>query len=151
MPSPSSPSPSSSPSKSADASLQRKDEESTGKDAMGEGRQQLSKPNKSRSQQQQQHPNGSEKQSLQKYARGPKAPIHTAKDKKLRANLKKLESKYKEAATKARDAEILLPESRGYLEAEDMERTYKFTQKAIVKEVDVGTAQKVGLKRSLDW
>lgn len=38
---------------------------------------------------------------------------------------------------------MLLPEDRGYLEAEGMEKTYKFTQEQLKQEIDITTAQKV--------
>ena len=40
-------------------------------------------------------------------------------------------------------AEVLLTEQAGSLEAEGMDRTYKFTQKAIAENVDVQTSQKI--------
>ncbi|KAL7268342.1 putative U3 small nucleolar RNA-associated protein 7 [Rhizina undulata] len=76
------------------------------------------------------------------YGRGGNINTRSVKDKKLRGNLKKLELRYKDAATKAKDSEMLLQEEGGYLEAEGMEKTYKFAQKDIVKEVDVATASK---------
>lgn len=78
----------------------------------------------------------------QQYGRGGKIFVGGIKDKKLRGSLKNLEYKYKTAATNAKDAEMLLGEEKGYLEAEGMERTYKFSQKELVKAVDVATAQK---------
>lgn len=80
--------------------------------------------------------------ALQQYGRGNKIPVENIKDKKLRGNLKKLEYKFKAAATNAKDAEMLLEEEKGYLEADGMERTYKFSQKELVKAVDISTAQK---------
>lgn len=82
------------------------------------------------------------KAAVQQYGRGDKIIVKNIKDKKLRGNLKRLEYKFKAAATNAKDAEMLLGEERGYLEAEGMERTYKFSQKELVKAVDVSTAQK---------
>lgn len=81
--------------------------------------------------------------ALKEYGRGSQITVKSIKDKKLRGNLKKLEYRYKAAATNAKDAEMLLEEQQGYLEAEGMERTYKFTQKELVQAVDVSTAQKV--------
>lgn len=80
--------------------------------------------------------------AVQQYGRGDKIIVKGIKDKKLRGNLKRLEHKYRAAATNAKDAEMLLEEKKGYLEAEGMERTYKFSQKDLVKAVDVATAQK---------
>src|SRR2546423_15107037 len=60
------------------------------------------------------------------YGRGRKISTRGVKDKKLRSNLRTLESKYKDAAVKAHDAEILLENQSGFLEAEDeLEKTYK--------------------------
>lgn len=38
---------------------------------------------------------------------------------------------------------MLLPEDRGFLEVEGMEKTYKVTQDQLRKEVDITTAKKV--------
>jgi U3 small nucleolar RNA-associated protein 7 len=38
---------------------------------------------------------------------------------------------------------MLLPEERGFIEVEGMERTYKITQEQLKKDVDITTAQKV--------
>lgn len=67
------------------------------------------------------------------------------KDKKLRGNMRKLQKRFGEVAYNAAQSEMLLPEDRGYLEAEGMEKTYKITQKQLRKEVDITTAQKVYL------
>ena len=65
------------------------------------------------------------------------------KDKKLRRNLKQLESKYEAAALRAKDAEILLENTGGFLEPEtELERTYKVRQDEITQDVAVETAQK---------
>ncbi|KAH7015530.1 small nucleolar ribonucleoprotein complex subunit [Ilyonectria destructans] len=77
------------------------------------------------------------------YGRGKKINTKTIKDKKLRTNLKRLEGKYQDAALKAKDAEILLENTSGFLEAEqELERTYKVRQQDIVDDVAVDTAQK---------
>ena len=65
------------------------------------------------------------------------------KDKKLKAYVKRNESMMSRAALDAARAEILLPEQAGMLEAEGMEKTYKFSQQDIVKHVDVQSAKKV--------
>ena len=65
------------------------------------------------------------------------------KDKKLRGHLQKMQKRFGEAAYKSAQSDILLLEDRGYLEAEGMEKTYKFTQEQIRNEVDITTAQKV--------
>ncbi|KAI8662921.1 BING4CT domain-containing protein [Fusarium sp. Ph1] len=77
------------------------------------------------------------------YGRGKKINTRGIKDKKLRNNMKRLENKYQDAAIRAKDAEILLENTAGFLEAEDeLERTYKVRQDDITKEVAVETAQK---------
>ncbi|QEU59936.1 Utp7 [Kluyveromyces lactis] len=65
------------------------------------------------------------------------------KDKKLKAGLKRIDQKYKEAVFSTAATEYLLPEERGYLEAEDeMEKTFKFTQAEIKHHVDASMANK---------
>ncbi|KAG5747527.1 hypothetical protein H9Q70_009807 [Fusarium xylarioides] len=77
------------------------------------------------------------------YGRGKKVNIKAIKNKKLRSNMKRLEGKYQDAALKAKDAEILLENTSGFLEAEDeLERTYKVRQDDITSDIAVGTAQK---------
>lgn len=77
------------------------------------------------------------------YGRGKKINTRGIKDKKLRNNMKRLENKYQDATIRAKDAEILLENTSGFLEAEDeLERTYKVRQDDITKEVAVETAQK---------
>ncbi|ATY64004.1 small nucleolar ribonucleo complex subunit [Cordyceps militaris] len=77
------------------------------------------------------------------YGRGKQIDIKNVRDKKLRRNLKELESKYQAAAVKAKDAEILLENTSGFLEPEgEMERTYKVRQEDILPEVAMETATK---------
>ncbi|KAG5918270.1 hypothetical protein E4U42_006928 [Claviceps africana] len=77
------------------------------------------------------------------YGRGKAINTKQIKDKKLRRTLTQLESKYQDATLKAKDAEILLENTGGFLEAEgDLEKTYKVRQDAIVSEVGVATAKK---------
>lgn len=79
----------------------------------------------------------------QTYGRGRKIAPKTVKDKKLRSNLKSLESKYKDAVLKAHDAEILLEHESGFLEPEnELERTYKVRQDEVKESVAVETARK---------
>ncbi|EGS23527.1 uncharacterized protein CTHT_0002210 [Thermochaetoides thermophila DSM 1495] len=83
------------------------------------------------------------KQAQKKYGRGPRVDIKSVRDKKLRRTLTNLENKYKTAALKAKEAEILLENQTGFLEPEgELERTYKVRQDEIVKEVAVEVAQK---------
>ncbi|KAI0900502.1 BING4CT-domain-containing protein [Annulohypoxylon nitens] len=77
------------------------------------------------------------------YGRGKKVNVGGIKDKKLRSNLKSLENKYKEATVKAKDAEILLENTSGFLETEhELERTYKVRQDEIQGEVSIESAKK---------
>lgn len=83
------------------------------------------------------------KQAQKAYGRGRRIDIKTIKDKKLRRNLTNLENKYKTAALKAKEAEILLENTSGFLEPEtELERTYKVRQDDIQKEVAIEVAQK---------
>lgn len=77
------------------------------------------------------------------YGRGRKVSIKGVKDKKLRGNLRRLESKYKDATLKAKDAEILLENEAGFLEAEgELERTYKVRQDELKQDLAVETSKK---------
>lgn len=77
------------------------------------------------------------------YGRGKKIHTRSIKDKKLRSNLSALEDRYRDAALKAKDAEILLENTSGLLEAEgELERTYKVRQDEIRDSVGVETAKK---------
>ncbi|KAI9839529.1 MAG: hypothetical protein M1819_002155 [Sarea resinae] len=77
------------------------------------------------------------------YGRGRKIATKSIRDKKLRGNLKRLEDKYKDAAIKARDVEILLENESGFIEPEgELERTYKVQQDDIRDNVAVETAKK---------
>ncbi|KKZ65020.1 hypothetical protein EMCG_09075 [[Emmonsia] crescens] len=77
------------------------------------------------------------------YGRGKQINAKSVKDKKLRGNLKNLEAKFKDAALKAKDAEILLENERGYLEPEgELEKTYKVRQDDIKESVGIEAAKK---------
>ncbi|KAI1408152.1 BING4CT-domain-containing protein [Hypoxylon sp. FL1857] len=83
------------------------------------------------------------KEAQRDYGRGRKVNIQGVKDKKLRSNLKSLEDKYKEATVKAKDAEILLENTSGFLEPEhELERTYRVRQDEIQDGVSTETAKK---------
>jgi hypothetical protein len=89
-------------------------------------------------------------EAQREYGRGPKIPVKSIKDKKLRANLKHLENKYQDATLKAKDAEILLEQEGGFLEPEhELERTWRITQEDIKKDVALETAKK-GFELKLD-
>ena len=78
----------------------------------------------------------------QKYGRGRPIQKQSIKDKKLRGNLKALETRYKDATLKAKDAEILLENESGFLEPEgELEKTYKVRQDDLKQEVAVETAK----------
>jgi U3 small nucleolar RNA-associated protein 7 len=82
------------------------------------------------------------KEAEKAYGRGRKIPVKSVRDRKLRGNLKALENKYKDATMRAKDAEILLENTEGYLEPEtELERTYKTSQDEIKKSVPIATAQ----------
>ena len=82
------------------------------------------------------------KEAEKAYGRGRKIPLKNIKDRKLRGNMKALEGKYKDATLKAKDAEILLENTGGFLEPEtELERTYKVNQRDIKKDVAIQTAQ----------
>jgi U3 small nucleolar RNA-associated protein 7 len=84
------------------------------------------------------------------YGRGRPIPIGTIKDRKLRANIKRIESKYKDAVLSAKDAEILLENQEGFLQPEgELERTYKVRQDEIRRAVGVEQAKK-GVEFKLD-
>lgn len=84
------------------------------------------------------------------YGRGNAVNTKNIRDKKLRGNLKALEARYRDANLKAKDAEILLENTSGFLEPEgELERTYKVRQDDIRKDVGVETAKK-GFELKLD-
>ncbi|XDT41421.1 Trp-Asp (WD) repeats profile [Nakaseomyces glabratus] len=69
--------------------------------------------------------------------------VYKTKDKKLKANLRKQDKRYKEAVESASATEFLLPESSGFMEAEtEMEKTFRVKQDEIRDSVDVLTASK---------
>lgn len=77
------------------------------------------------------------------YGRGKEISLKRVKDKKHRANLRRVEQQYKDAALRARDAEILLENQSGLLEAEnELEKTYRVRQDDIKKDLPTQTARK---------
>lgn len=83
------------------------------------------------------------KEAQKAYGRGRAVDVKSVKDKKLRRNLTTLETKYKEATLKAKEAEILLENESGFLEPEhELERTYKVRQDDITNDVGIATAHK---------
>jgi len=84
-----------------------------------------------------------ELEATKAYGRGKKIELKRIRDRKLRRNMTALETKFKTATTRAKDAEILLEHSPGFLEAEtELERTWKVGQKHITHESTLETAQK---------
>ncbi|KAK4140880.1 WD40-repeat-containing domain protein [Dichotomopilus funicola] len=84
-----------------------------------------------------------QRQAQKAYGRGRQIDVKSVRDKKLRRNLTNLETKYKTAALKSKEAEILLENTSGFLEAEtELERTYRVRQDDIQKEVGIDVAQK---------
>lgn len=82
-------------------------------------------------------------EATQKYGRGKAVRLKTVKDKKLRGNLKAVEDRFQTAALRAKDAEILLENDAGFLEAEgELERTYKVRQDEIKENVGIEVAKK---------
>ncbi|RLN93885.1 hypothetical protein BBJ28_00012941, partial [Nothophytophthora sp. Chile5] len=69
--------------------------------------------------------------------------IKHIRDKKLKGSLQLAHEKQKLAAESAAKSEILLPDQAGFLEAEGLEKTYKFTQKQLAQNVDQNTARKI--------
>lgn len=61
---------------------------------------------------------------------------------RLNTKLHDLEEEHKFAVKSAKSTKALLPEERGYLEAEGMEKTYRFKQNDIKDAVDKSTARK---------
>ncbi|KAK5660798.1 hypothetical protein OQA88_12166 [Cercophora sp. LCS_1] len=83
------------------------------------------------------------KEAQKAYGRGRAIDVRSVKDKKLRRNLTNLETKYKAANLKAKEAEILLENEGGFLEPEtELERTWRVRQDEIEQGVGIATAQK---------
>ena len=89
-------------------------------------------------------------EASRQYGRGKGINTKSVRDKKLRGNLKALEERYQDASMKAKDAEILLENTSGFLQPEgELERTYKVRQDDIRSDVGVETAKK-GFELKLD-
>ncbi|KAJ4369247.1 putative U3 small nucleolar RNA-associated protein 7 [Neocucurbitaria cava] len=88
--------------------------------------------------------------ATKQYGRGERIRPKSVKDKKLRANIRSLEAKNKQAAVEAKNVEILLENNAGLLEPEhELERTHRVRQDDIRREVGVETAKK-GFELRLD-
>ncbi|KAI9717456.1 MAG: Small subunit (SSU) processome component [Chrysothrix sp. TS-e1954] len=83
-------------------------------------------------------------EAKKKFGRGAEIRTRTVKDRKLRANLKRLEDKIQDTTLKARDAQILQDnDDAGFLEPEnDLEKTYRVAQRDIIEEASTQTARK---------
>ncbi|KAJ1568184.1 Small subunit (SSU) processome component, partial [Cladochytrium tenue] len=79
----------------------------------------------------------------EKYFRGKKMDIRKIPNGEVKHKLAKAQEKIVDAAITAKQTELLLPETAGFLVAEDGERTYKFTQRALVQEVDLASKEKM--------
>jgi len=67
-----------------------------------------------------------------------------SKNRRAKRELKRTESKYKDAVISAAQAELLLPDQAGFIETEnDMERTFKVTQKQIKDDADINTSKNI--------
>lgn len=80
--------------------------------------------------------------SARKYSRGSGNTLDRVVDKKLRSKILREEDATKRATKLAARSELLLENEAGHLEAEGMERTYRFKQSDIAAAVDVGVARK---------
>ncbi|QLL32356.1 hypothetical protein HG536_0C05250 [Torulaspora globosa] len=92
-------------------------------------------------------PSGKRRENQEAFERAPRAGVNKSRrkirDKKLRAGLKRIDEQYNHAVSSAAATQYLLPESAGYLEAEDeMEKTFKVKQDEIKESVDASTANK---------
>lgn len=80
---------------------------------------------------------------VKKYLRGDAANLEGLKDKKLRGQLAVREKIYGHSAKAAAKAEKwLMPSGEGYLEAEGLEKTWRFKQESIINEVDMLSSRK---------
>ena len=78
-----------------------------------------------------------------KFQRGEVVPTKRIADHKVRGQVSKSEYLAQEAAVRAAKSEILQPHEAGFLEAEGMEKTFKFTQSVIKENVDKASARKI--------
>ena len=66
----------------------------------------------------------------------------SATARKRQRQLKKMDNEYEEALEEAQRAEILLTEEQVFIETDGMEKSWRFSQDEIVKNVDISTANK---------
>ncbi|KAG5879730.1 hypothetical protein JTB14_033332 [Gonioctena quinquepunctata] len=82
------------------------------------------------------------KELIEKYSKGEGVNLRSIRTTFHKKKWEKKEKKIQFAIEQAAKAEILLTEDTGYLEADDGETTTQFTQKQIVKNVDIAAASK---------
>jgi len=82
-------------------------------------------------------------EKIAKYQRGERNEAKEVKSNKLKRQIKQEEKKIMQATEKAARAEILLPSEVGYLEAEGINRTWRFTQDDLANNVDVRSQKKM--------
>ncbi|GIL70431.1 hypothetical protein Vretimale_3566 [Volvox reticuliferus] len=83
-------------------------------------------------------------ETAKRLKRGPAVNLKSITDKKLKGKLRRAEAVFNSSRKKAIQVnEWLLPATAGTLEAEGIERTWKFKQEDIVQAVDVTAARKV--------
>ncbi|CEP18947.1 hypothetical protein [Parasitella parasitica] len=83
-------------------------------------------------------------QNEEKYMRvAPAAETKNIADRKLNAKITHQEKNSRDAARAAAKAEMLLQEEGGYLEAEGLEKTFKFRQDQLAPSLDVNTVSKI--------
>ncbi|KAI8896721.1 WD40-repeat-containing domain protein [Globomyces pollinis-pini] len=81
---------------------------------------------------------------IKKYQRDPSnIKIRNLEDRKLKTKLRQSEAKAKQAAYNAAQSEILLTQDEGVLEADGLERTWKFSQSLLKQNVDLNTQRKM--------
>lgn len=82
-------------------------------------------------------------EAVDKYSRGDKNDTKGIRSFQLRKTLKSAEVLAQKSEEAAFKAEILLPDDAGYVEAEGMEETWRFTQEGLQPHVDARSARKM--------
>lgn len=100
--------------------------------AKGSQKQQLKKPKRT----------AEDKAALKRHYRGPGNTSKGVSKPGLKRTIKRSEKKIRDAEKAAAASEVLLPTQEGFLEAEGMERTGRFSQHAIAAAVDVQSQRK---------
>ncbi|KAJ2379159.1 putative U3 small nucleolar RNA-associated protein 7 [Coemansia sp. RSA 2607] len=82
--------------------------------------------------------------AAKKYQRGgPTSKTTKVRSKRAQASLDHAKRRREEAAEEAARSEMLLTQDAGFLEAEGLERTYKFTQAQLAENLDLASAGKI--------